>query len=142
VGVIVPGVAGAAPAVPNGEPVTLPVFPRGELCPFPVEITIVSAQKSRETGQGDTLVTGAFTTTVVNLDTAATRSYNIPGPTFYRTGADVPTEVTGPNLILQPASRNVGPAFLIYTTGRVTFTSDFTIASRTGEITDVCAELS
>jgi hypothetical protein len=38
-------------------------------------------------------------------------------------------------------SRNVGPPFLIYTTGRVTFTSIFTIESIKGHVTDVCAEL-
>ena len=78
---------------------------------------------------------------MTNKQTGATKSYNISGPTFGSPG-EVPTAVTGPNLILQPASREVGPAFLIYTTGRVTFTPEFTIASRTGRVTDVCAALS
>jgi hypothetical protein len=140
VAVIIPGVAGAAPAVPTGEMATAE-FPAGELCAFPVRITTVYGQTTHDTGPGDTLVTGPFTATVTNLTTGATRTFNISGPTFFRTGPDVPTLVTGPNLILQPASRNVGPAFLIYTTGRVTFTSNFTIASRMGNVTDVCAAL-
>jgi hypothetical protein len=140
VAVIIPGVAGAAPAVPKGQTTTTD-FPAGELCAFPVRITTVYGQTTHDTGQGDTLVTGPFTATVTNQTTGATRTFNISGPTFLRTGPDVPTLVTGPNLILQPASRNVGPAFLIYTTGRVTFAPDFTIASRTGNVTDVCAEL-
>jgi hypothetical protein len=138
---MIPGVAGAAPAVPKGEPMTFD-FLAGELCAFPVEITIVNGQKTHETGQGDILVTGPFTATVTNLTTGATQTYNISGPTFFRDGPDVPTVSTGPQLILQPASRNVGPPFLIYTTGRVTWTPEFTIASLTGHVTDVCAALS
>jgi hypothetical protein len=142
VAVIIPGVAGAAPAVPKGETTTTD-YPAGELCAFPVRITTVYGQTAHDTGQGDTLVTGPFTATVTNLTTAATRTFNVSGPTLVRTGPDVSTAVTGPNLILQPASRNVGPPFLIYTTGRVTFTpTNFTIASRTGNVTDVCADLS
>jgi hypothetical protein len=140
VAVVMPGVAGAAPAVPKGETFT---FDPGDVCAFPVQITVVYGQKTHDTGQGDTLVTGPFTATVTNLTTGATRTFNVSGPSLFRTGPDVPTAVTGPNLISQPASRMVGPPFLIYTTGRVTFTSpDFTIASRTGNVTDVCAELS
>jgi hypothetical protein len=142
VAVIIPGVAGAAPAVPKGETTTLPEFPAGELCAFPVEITIVYGQRTHETGQGDTLVTGPFTATVTNQTTGATRTFNVSGPSLFRTGPDVPTAVTGPNLISQPASAGLGPPFLIYTTGRVIFTPDFTIASRTGNVTDVCADLS
>jgi hypothetical protein len=138
---IVPGVAHAAPAVPQGQPVTFEVDP-GELCAFKVGLTIVSGQKAHDTGQGDIVVAGPFSATVTNLTTGATRTYNISGPSFLEEVDGVPTAVTGPNLILQPASRNVGPAFLIYTTGRVTFTPEFTIATRVGAITDVCAQLS
>ncbi len=134
-------VADAAPVIPGGEPVELD-FPAGELCAFPVKLTIVSGQQAHDTGQGDIIVTGPFTATVTNMTTGATQTYNISGPTFVEQGEEIPTAVTGPNLILQPASRNVGPAFLILTTGRVTFTPDFTIASRTGAVTDVCAALS
>lgn len=141
VAVIMPGVAGAAPAVPKGETATQD-FPAGELCAFPVRVTTVYGQTTHNTGQGDTLVTGPFTATVTNLTTGATETFNISGPSLFRTGPDVPTVVTGPNLVLQPASRNVGPPFLIYTTGRVAFTPNFTIASRTGNVTDVCAALS
>ena len=74
------------------------------------------------------------------MDSGVTRTYNISGPGFDADGNA--TTVTGPQLIGQPASRNVGPPFLIVTYGRVTFTADFTIASLTGSVTDVCADLS
>jgi hypothetical protein len=138
---IIPGIAGAAPAVPKAQPVTL-VFPAGELCPFPVEIVVLDGTKIHDTGNGDIIVAGPLSATVTNLTTGATRTYNASGPLFFRSGPDVPTVGTGPQLILQPASREVGPPFLIYTTGRVTFTPNFTIASLTGHVTDVCAELS
>jgi hypothetical protein len=138
---IIPGVAGAAPAVPKADPVELQ-FPAGELCPFPVEIVVLDGTKIHDTGNGDIIVAGPISATVTNGTTGATRTYNASGPVFFRSGPDVPTVGTGPQLILQPASRNVGPPFLIYTTGRVTFTPNFTIASRTGHVTDVCAELS
>src|SRR5215211_6690471 len=43
VAVIMPGVAGAAPAVPKGETATQD-FPAGELCAFPVRVTTVYGQ--------------------------------------------------------------------------------------------------
>jgi hypothetical protein len=129
---LIPGVASAAPAEV--------IFPAGELCAFEVGITPFGAQRTHDIGKGAILSTGKFTATVTNKATGATQTYNISGPSFGR--GEVPTAVTGPNLILQPASRNVGPAFLIYTTGRVNFTPEFTIASRTGRVTDVCAALS
>jgi hypothetical protein len=138
---ITPGVGSAAPAVPKAEPVTFE-FPAGELCPFPVELVVLDGTKIHVTGTGDTIVAGPFSATVTNGTTGATRTYNISGPTFFTSGPDVPTVSTGPQLILQPASRHVGPPFLIYTTGRVTWAPNFTIASRTGHVTDVCAALS
>src|SRR5215218_3644537 len=119
--------ADAAPAVPNGVPVEID-FPPGELCAFPVMLTIVSGQQTHDTARGDIIGTGPFTATGTNTMTGATPTYNISGPTFLEQGQENPTAVAGPNLILQPASRNVGPAFIILTTGRVTFTPDFTIA--------------
>jgi hypothetical protein len=129
---LIPGVASAAP--------TEFIFPAGELCAFEVGLTPFGDQKTHDIGKGVILFTGRLTATVTNKETGATQSFNISGPTLGR--GEVPTAVTGPNLILQPASRNVGPAFLIYTTGRVNFTREFTIASRTGRVTDVCAALS
>lgn len=138
---ITPGVGGAAPAVPKAEPVILE-FPPGELCSFPVRIVVLDGTKIHDTGTGDIIVAGPISATVTNGTTGATRTYNASGPTFFRSGPGVPTVSTGPQLILQPASRNVGPPFLIYATGRVTWAPNFTIASRTGHVTDVCAELS
>jgi hypothetical protein len=138
---IIPGVAGGAPAVPKG--VTFVVdFPAGEVCPFPVNIVIRDGTKFHDTGQGDVIQAGPLSATVTNTATGATQSFNASGPLFSTGGSATPTVGTGPQLIAQPASRNVGPPFLIYTTGRVTWTPNFTIASRTGRVTDVCAELS
>jgi hypothetical protein len=50
------------------------------------------------------------------------------------------TRVTGPQLIGQPASRDLGSTFLIVTYGRVTVTPELTIATRTGSVTDICVE--
>jgi hypothetical protein len=87
------------------------------------------------------IVTGPIRITVTNTDADVSRTYNISGPTFVdtTTGSIV---LTGPALILQPASRNVGDPFLITTSGRVTFTENNTIESIQGRIThDICAEL-
>lgn len=138
-GAIIPGVAAAAPVVPGGQQFKLD-FPAGEFCAFPVEIAGVDGQVTHDTGTGDMLVIGPAAATVTNLDTGAMRTFNVSGPTHI--AADGSTVDTGPFLIGQPASRNVGPPFLIYTTGQVTFTPEDTIATRTGAVTDVCAELS
>lgn len=74
--------------------------------------------------------------TATNLDSGASRTFNASGPTF-RNGT-----LTGNALIGQPASRGVGPAFLIINRGRVTFNSDDTIRTITGSHIDVCAALS
>jgi hypothetical protein len=133
----VPSFAAAAPAVPGGDTTTYD-FPAGEYCAFPIEITLVSNETYRDdTAPGPVFFTGAAEGTVTNEATGATRTYNLSGPGF--AGG---TTVTGPQLIGQPASRNVGSPFLIVAYGRVTFTPDFTIASRTGSVTDVCAALS
>jgi hypothetical protein len=135
-----PGVRGALiPGVASADPTEF-IYPAGELCAFAVGITPFGAQKFHDLGRATSSPPEGSQRPVTNKQTGATKSYNISCPTLGR--GEVPTAVTGPNLILQPASRNVGPAFLIYTTGRVTFTPDFTIASRTGRVTDVCAALS
>jgi hypothetical protein len=138
---IIPGVAGADPAVPKGVTVVAD-FPAGEVCPFPVNIVVRDGTKIHDTGQGDIIIAGPLSATVTNTATGATQSFNASGPLFITGGSATPTVGTGPQLISQPASRNVGPPFLIYTTGRVTFTAIFTIESFSGRVTDVCAELS
>ena len=135
--------APAAPAVPKVEPFTI-TAPAGELCPFAVSIEIVSAAKQVPAlPKGDQIFTGPARITVTNTDANpdVSRTYNISGPTFVdtTTGSIV---LTGPALILQPASRNVGDPFLITTSGRVTFTEDNTIEEIQGRVShDICAEL-
>ncbi|MCA1709508.1 MAG: hypothetical protein LC808_42005, partial [Actinobacteria bacterium] len=79
--------------------------------------------------------TGSLTATITNESSGETQTFNISGPTF-NDGT-----LTGPALILQPASAGVGPAFLIVNKGRVTFTENNTIATIKGSTTDVCEVL-
>ena len=104
-------VSGAAPVPPSTQVVDAPA---GEYCAFSVHIVIVSAQKQHDTGTGDVLFTGPLRATITNAATGATREYNLPGLTFVDAQTGI-TTVTGPQLIGQPASRMVGPAFLIAT---------------------------
>jgi hypothetical protein len=139
----VPTGALAAPKVPGAEPVVLE-FPAGELCSFPVRLTILDGQREHE-DQGTVILTGPLTVTVTNLSSGASQTFNASGPTLVepRSGALV---LTGPSIILQPASLEVGEPFLIYHRGRVVFTANndgiLTIASITGETVDICAALS
>lgn len=128
--------AGAAPTVPGGN-VSVQILDAGEFCPFSVELTLVDNETFRDPADGHVYYTGAERGTAKNLATGAVRTYNLSGPGF-----DGGNTIAGPQLIGQPASRNVGPPFLIVNYGRVTFTPDFTIATRTGRYTDVCADLS
>ena len=135
----------AAPAVPNGE-TSFIEGSAGEYCPFAVSIEVVSAAKERPGSTSDNLIlTGPARITVTNTtaEPDVSRTYNISGPTFIDTtsGSNV-LVLTGPALILQPASLNIGEPFLITTSGRVTFTENNTIDSIQGRIThDICAEL-
>jgi hypothetical protein len=131
----IPSVAAAAPAVPGGETSTYS-FPAGEYCAFPVQITLVSNEIAHDSGQGRVVYTGALSGTVTNLATGASRTYNLSGPGF-----DGGNTVTGPQLIGQPAWRDLGSTFLIVTYGRVTVTPEVTIATQTGSVTDICADL-
>jgi hypothetical protein len=135
----VPTAALAAPKVPGAEPAVLD-FPAGELCSFPVRFTILDGQRLHE-DQGTVILTGPLTVTVTNLDSGASQTFNASGPTLVepRSGALV---FTGPAIILQPLSANLGEPFLIYHRGRVVFTENNTIASITGETVDICAALS
>jgi len=132
----IPEIVYAAPPVPGGETTVL-TLPAGEYCAFAIELTLVSNEKTHDSGHGDVVYTGALRGTAKNLASGVVRTYNLSGPGF-----DEGNTITGPQLIGQPASRNVGPPFLIVNYGRVTFTPDFTIASRTGSFTDICADLS
>src|SRR5262245_60890531 len=110
VGALAPAIASAVPAVPQGPSVTFQADP-GEFCAFGLEFTFVGAQAEHDTGHGDIIFTGPVAVTVTNLASHATQSYNVSGPTFL--SADGLMTLTGPAIIGQPASRNIGPAFLI-----------------------------
>jgi hypothetical protein len=136
----VPTAALAAPKVPGAEPVELDFTGPHRVCSFDVRLTILDGQRLHQ-DQGTVILTGPFTVKVTNLNSDASQTFNASGPTLVepRSGALV---LTGPSIILQPASRNVGPPFLIYHRGRVVFTENNTIASITGETVDICAALS
>jgi hypothetical protein len=134
VAVAVPAVTNAAPTVPRGSTFTL-TFPAGEICSFPISLTVSSNAKVHDSGQGVIVATGPTVATVTNLESMESQTYNISGPELAG-NIDV-----GPWLIFQPASRNVGPPFLTLTRGRVTFTPINTIDTVRGNVTDVCAAL-
>jgi hypothetical protein len=133
----VSGVGHGAPTVPGAEPVVLAVAPAGEFCSFPIKVTALDGQTAR-TVNGTFILTGPFTVTVTNTATGTSTTVNASGPTFVDTTTGLVTQV-GPTLIGQPASRNVGPAFLILNFGRTEYTPNLTIATITGQQTDLCA---
>jgi hypothetical protein len=137
------GVTGAhaVPAVPGGQPFEFSA-PAGEFCDFALAAAGTSAASVRPASPGgDLIATGPVALTVTNLETGASRSYNISGPTFVDTATGRLT-LTGPALVGQPASNNAGSTFLVVTAGRWVFTPQNTIYSTSGTIAhDICAEL-
>jgi hypothetical protein len=131
--IAVPSAATAAPAVPGAEPVVA-TFPAGEFCAFPIEVAFLDGTMLHADGSR-LFSTGPLSVTVTNRNTGVAATFNASGPTF----AD--GTLTGTALIGQPASRNVGPAFLIIKRGRVTFTANNTIKTITGSQIDICAAL-
>lgn len=132
--VAVPSAAIAAPAVPGAEPVVV-TAPAGEYCAFPIQLSFRDGTRFHDEG-GAVFSTGPLSVTATNLNTGASQTFNASGPTF-RDGS-----LTGPALIGQPQSSNVGDPFLIINRGRATFTANNTIATITGNQIDVCASLS
>src|SRR3954462_12828842 len=55
----VPDVVYAAPAVPGGDTAVL-TLPAGEYCAFAIELTLVSNEKTHDSGHGDVVYTGAL----------------------------------------------------------------------------------
>ena len=135
VAVAAPAPAAGAPAVPGAETVVLFDAPAGEFCEFPVRLALRDGTKLHDT---DSILfsTGALSVTITNLDSGEAQTFNASGPTF-RNGV-----LAGTAIILQPASRNVGPPFMILSRGRATFTEQNTIDTITGSQVDICAALS
>jgi hypothetical protein len=137
------GVTGAqaVPAVPKGQPFEFSA-PAGEFCDFALAAAGTNAALVRPASPGgDLIMTGPVALKVTNLETGASRSYNISGPTFVdaATGRLI---LTGAALVGQPASNNAGSTFLVVTAGRWVFTPQNTTYSTNGTIThDICAEL-
>jgi hypothetical protein len=135
----VPTAALAVPKVPGAEPVVLDA-PAGELCSFPIQLSILDGQRLHQ-GPGTVVLTGPFVLAVTNLASGASQTFNASGPTVIepQSGRVV---LVGPAIIAQPASRGVGEPFLIYHRGRAVFTENDTLASITGRTVDICAALS
>ncbi len=125
----------AALPTPDSPPAGSVPFVAGEVCDFPVLVNFWGTQKPHDQGAVD--ATGRFIIQIVNQDSGAQVTLNASGPSL-RGGA---VEV-GPWVVFQPASRNVGPAFLIYHRGHTTFTEQITIDTIHGHTVDVCALLS
>lgn len=137
------GTASAVPAVPKADLVVAVEAPSGELCSFPVVIRLRDGTRPHDSGKGVAFLTGPLVAVVSNGTVGneiKSVTLNISGPTLIdrSTGRLI---LVGPALILQPASRNVGPPFILLNFGRVTFTDQNTIATRTGTFRDICAEL-
>jgi hypothetical protein len=128
-----PAWAEAVPT-PDVEPVVIQAE-AGVYCDFALKISIYDEQKLHDNG-GVVLWTGRYVATIENVETGAAMTFNAPGPTL-KDGV-----VTGPYLIGQPSSRNLGSTFLIFHRGRVTFNADNTIATKVGKTVDICAALS
>lgn len=134
--------AGAAPAVPKGAEFELLLSPAGELgsvCPFPVLLTGVDAQRAHENG-GVVLLTGPAVVTATNLETGKSMTFNISGPRLVdpRTGNIV---FVGQTLILQPTAFEPDDPFLLFVKGRVEQTSNNRIDNISGRTVDVCEAL-
>ena len=119
--------------LPDVEPVVIEAD-AGVYCDFDLKITIYDDQKLHDNG-GVVLWTGRYVATTENVETGAAMTFNAPGPTL-KDGV-----VTGPYLIGQPSSRDLGSTFLIFHRGRVTFNADNTIATKVGKTVDICAAL-
>jgi hypothetical protein len=133
------GTAAAAPKVPGAEFELFDTFDAGVLCSFAVQIDLKNGQEARTTlPNGIVIITGPATARVTRIGTGASKIYNASGPTKYDPATNRVT-VTGQNLIPGPAGQ--GGPFLWHTSGKVSFVLNNPIETRTGHVTDVCAEL-
>ena len=138
----------AAPTVPNGtlfeltlmNPADLPNGQLGAVCPFPVLLSGVDAQRVHENG-GAVLLTGPSVVTATNLDSKTSITYNTSGPRLQDpiTGNIV---FVGQTLILQPTGFEPEDPFLKFVTGRVEQTAGNRIDNISGRTVDVCEALS
>jgi hypothetical protein len=146
----------AAPAGAQPPPVPLPTPNPMDLvgyCDFPVRITFTEVNQriiQQTTSDGTTTlkITGHALTTVTNLSTGESVTYNTSGPgtiVVYSDGA-FSVDAAGPNLFWTvPELSFPGVPAISYTTGYVTFEVDAngqTISyTLEGRQTDVCAVL-
>ena len=133
------GTAMAAPKVPGADFEPFDTFAPGVVCPFAVQIDFKNGQAARTTlPNGIVIITGPAAARVTRIDTGASKIYNASGPTKFDPATNRVT-VTGQNLIPAPAGQ--GGPFLWHTSGKVSFVLNNPIETRTGHVTDVCAEL-
>jgi hypothetical protein len=126
----------AQPASAQPCPEGAVCFRAGTACDFAVSIVQTGEQQERVELPGVLIFTGRSTATVTNLETGASRTYNISGPVQFDPSTN---EVTlfGPSLVVEPER----DGFLIYTHGQVTFVVNESIDEQLGNQRDVCADL-
>jgi hypothetical protein len=120
--------------IPGVEPFDVVFDGLDRVCSFDVKLSIVDGTKLHK-GSSPVLFTGPLVVTATNTATGTAKTYNVSGPTFSN------GTLTGPALILQPASAGLGAPFLIVNHGRVTFNANFSIKTITGRRTDICAAI-
>jgi hypothetical protein len=132
----------SAPPAPGGAPSMDPIiFAAGERCPFPIAITVRDNSAVRhELPSGILIISGQVRATVTNMETDASRAYNISGPVTFDPATNRVVMV-GSSLIGAPP--DIGGPFLIVTSGRVSFIDGQPIDQPLrGHVRhDVCADL-
>lgn len=140
--------ATAAPTVPNGtpfellleDPADLDNGQLGAVCPFPVLLSGVDAQRTHDNG-GVVLLTGPAVVTVTNLKSGKSMTFNVSGPRLVHPQTGNITFV-GQTLILQPTGFVPDDPFLKFIAGRVEQTAGNRIDNISGRTIDVCQALS
>jgi hypothetical protein len=126
----------AQPASAQPCPEGAVCFRAGTACDFAVSIVQTGEQQERVELPGVLIFTGRSTATVTNLETGASRTYNVSGPVQFDPDTNQVT-LLGPSLVVEP-ERN---GFLILTRGQVTFVLNEPIEEQLGTQRDVCADL-
>jgi hypothetical protein len=111
-------------------------FRAGTACDFAVSIVQTGEQQERVELPGVLIFTGRSTVTVTNLETGASRTYNVSGPVQFDPDTQRVT-LLGPSLVIEPER----DGFLIQTRGQVTFVLNEPIEEQLGTQRDVCADL-
>jgi hypothetical protein len=155
---LVVGTAIAVPAaaVADTQPVRTPTgnvggtFDAGVLCPFPVELTIITDNEVTTTfSDGRQITTGTLRVRVTNLATGESLDANVSGPVLFTPGPDgTATQVYTGNSLFYFSEGQLGPASpaqLVLTSGPIVLAlgaeGNVTSTTFNGTSLDVCAAL-